>query len=121
MDPTDPDLAEMAGRLFDEVLAPLSQTRRAGGARPYFPVGPDPAVVTYFVSASPRSMTAADFEFPGGGNAHGLVGALIEYWRKNGELPLAAAESRLIAIADALAKAGLKTDASVDIFCYTLF
>lgn len=121
MNQTDRDPSQMAGRLFDEVLAPLAEVRRADGAQPYFPARPDPAAVTYFVSASSRNMIAEDYEFPGGGNAAGLVGALVKHWTEQGELQLAAAESRLVAIAGALGKAGLKTDASVDIFCYTLF
>lgn len=121
MNPIDAEHVRLSGRLFDDVLAPLAAARRAAGAAPYFPAGPDPAAASYFSAARPRSMSPADFEFPGGGTAAGLVAALVTQWSDEGESVLAASGPRLIAIAEALDKARLETDGSVDIFCYTLF
>ena len=115
------DSARLSGILFDDVLTPLAHARRAAGAPPYFPLGQDARVDSYFDTSSVRTMRAADFEFPGGGNAAGLIDALTVYWTAQGDAALAAAAPRLNAIAAALRDEAVQDDGTVDIFCYTLF
>ena len=122
MSQTEPnDSARLSGMLFDDVLIPLARARRAAGAPPYFPLGPDAQVDSYFDASSVRTMGAADFEFPGGGNAEGLIDALAMYWTTRGDAVLAATAPRLNAIAGALRDEAVQDDGTVDIFCYTLF
>ena len=111
----------LSGALFDEVLAASANARRDAGARPYFPVWRDGSATSYFTRSGVSVMSAADFEFPGGGRAEGLVEALTSFWRAEGETALAGAGPRLKAIADALRDEAASDDGSVDIFCYTLF
>ena len=115
------DSARLSGILFDDVLTPLAHARRAAGAPPYFPLGQDAQVDSYFDTSSVRTMRTADFEFPGGGNAAGLIDALVVYWTAQGDAALAAAAPRLNAIAAALRDEAVQDDGTVDIFCYTLF
>ena len=118
---TDANPAALAGALFDELIDPLATARRTAGAEPYFALAREPGVASYFRPAEARSMTPADFEFPGAGEARGLVGAIEARWRAQGDPDLAAMAPRLAAIADALAADGAEQDGSVDVFCYTLF
>lgn len=113
--------AKLSGALFDEVLVPLAEARHAAGAAPYFPPWKDAAVSSYFVRSDVTRLTSADFEFPGGGHAEGLVDALEAWWRAHGDHELAASAPRLKAIAQALRRESVQDDGSVDIFCYTLF
>ena len=113
--------ARLSAALFDEVLAPLADERRASGATPYFPAWKDAQATTYFVSPAVTVMTPSDFEFPGGGRADGLIDALDAWWRMQGDRVLADAAPRLTAIATALRHEAAHDDGSVDIFCYTLF
>ena len=115
------DSAWLAGTLFDDVLTSLANARRAAHAPSYFPSGQDAQADSYFVTSSVTTMRAADFEFPGGGNAEGLIDALAVYWTAQGDAELAAAAPRLNAIAAALRDEAVQDDGSVDIFCYTLF
>lgn len=111
----------LSGALFDEVLVPVAAARNAAGAAPYFPAWSDAAATTYFERSSVRRMSPADFEFPGGGTAAGLIDAMAAYWLAQGETALAAAAPRLKAISEALSDEAVADDGSVDIFCYTLF
>ena len=111
----------LSGALFDEVLVPVADARVASGAAPYFPAWRDAAAATYFERSSVGTMSPADFEFPGGGTAAGLIDAIAAYWLAQGETALAAAAPRLKAIAEALRAEAVADDGSVDIFCYTLF
>ena len=111
----------LSGAVFDEVLVPVARERAAAGAAPYFPAWRDATASTYFERSSVRTMTAADFEFPGGGTAAGLIDAIAAYWLAQGETALAAAAPRLKAISEALRDEAVADDGSVDIFCYTLF
>ncbi len=113
--------AQLSGALHDAVLVPLASARRDTGASPYFPAWKDEARGSYFETSGIRTMTDADFEFPGGGTADGLVDALTAYWTKHGESALAAAGPRLKEIAHALRDEAVKDDGTVDIFCYTMF
>ena len=124
MSPTDTQVDRstgLSGVLFDEVLVPVAGARTATGAAPYFPSWRDAAATTYFARSSVRRMSPADFEFPGGGTAAGLIDAIAAYWLAQGETALAAAAPRLKAISDALRDEAVADDGSVDIFCYTLF
>jgi hypothetical protein len=118
---TSDDGVRLAGALFDEVLVPLAAEKRRAGVPAYFPVAPDPGASSYFTPSSVSSMAPADFEFPGGGTPQGLIAALVDDWRAEGETVLASAGPRLTSIAAAVAAAAAKDDGSVDIFCYTLF
>ena len=113
--------AQLSAKLFDEVLWPLAEAKRRADDPPYFPAGRDVSVASYFETTRLRSMSHADFVFPGGGTAHGLVDALVTHWTSEAEPALAAMGPRLVEIADALDRAAMQSDGDVDIFCYTLF
>ena len=113
--------AELAGALFDDVLTPLANAKREAGAEPYFALGRDDGLASYFVRPAVTSMRPADFEFPGDGGSEGLIEALVAHWTREGEAELAATAPRLAAIAAAIERAAARDDGSVDIFCYTLF
>lgn len=112
---------ELSGALFDEVLRPLAKARRDAGAAAYFPGWRDEKAATYFERSGVSKMSPADFEFPGGGTAEGLIGSLTAFWNAEGEAALAAAGPRLLAIAEALREEAAAETGDVDIFCYTLF
>lgn len=111
----------MAEALFEEAVVPLAEARRARGAPDYFPKSADPEARTYFESPACARMTAADFEFPGGGTPDGLVDALAAHWHDRGDEDLADLVPRLKAIAAALAIAPVASEGDVDILCYTMF
>jgi hypothetical protein len=66
-------------------------------------------------------MQPADFEFPGGGSAAGLIDALTAYWAAQGETQLAAMAPRLHEIAEALRDEAAEGDGTVSVLCYTMF
>jgi hypothetical protein len=113
--------AKLSAALFDDVLVPLAKARSAARASPYFPARGDRDAETYFERVSAGKMSAADFEFPGGGTPQGLIAALTAFWRAEGEQALSASASRLAAIAEALREEATADDGSVDPLCYTLF
>jgi hypothetical protein len=117
MNSTEENFEQLAGAFFDEVLVPLS----SAADQPYFARGPGGDSKTYFEAPTERKMTAAAFEFPGGGTPSGLIEALESHWAEEGEFALAAAAARLEPIAHALAEANRAQSGDVDIFCYTLF
>lgn len=124
MNPTDRcglNDAELSAKLFDEVLGPLAEAKRRADDPPYFPAGRDASVTSYFETPRLRAMSHADFVFPGGGTAHGLIDALVTHWTSEAEPALAAMGPRLGEIADALDRAAMQSNDNVDIFCYTLF
>ena len=82
--------AELAGALFDDVLTPLANAKREAGAEPYFALGRDDGLASYFVRPAVTSMRPADFEFPGDGGSEGLIEALVAHWTREGEAELAA-------------------------------
>nr|AYM54394.1 hypothetical protein [Phaselicystis flava] len=114
--------ADPAEALFDEVVVPLAEGRRAKGEQAYFPLGRDPGATSYYEVPARRVMAAADFEFPAGGSAVGLVDALAAHWAKEGELALAEAAPRLKEIVDTLQReGGVASDGDVSVLCYTMF
>ena len=113
--------ARLAQELYDATMAPLAASRRAEGRAETFPMGPDPEATSYFETPDCSRMTAADFEFPGGGDAEGLVDALEASWMASGDGDLAALAPRLKAIAAALAAIGDEPDGDIDALCYTMF
>ena len=113
--------AKLSAAFFDEVLVPLARARSAASAATFFPAFRDEKVETYFERASGSPMSAADFEFPGGGTPEGLIAALTAFWRAEGDAALSASASRLAVIADALRDEAVAEDGSVDALCYTLF
>lgn len=111
----------LAGTLFDEVIVARAKAARASGAR-YFPLKGDPAASSYFDAPDVKFMSASDFELPGGGEPDGLIDALVELWKSQGETELAGSMAeRLKPIAAALREETANDDGSVDILCYTLF
>jgi hypothetical protein len=122
MSSTDQDRARrLAGALFDEIVAPLAEARRAAGKQAYFPLAAEPGAKSYYEEPVLRVMQPADFEFPGDGTAEGLVDALAAAWMAEGETGLAAMAPRLKEIAEALRDEAAEGDGSVSIFCYTMF
>lgn len=114
------EFRELAGALFDEVIAPHGQTRAAAGEQAYYPTAGDAEATTYYSPPWARVMTEADFEFPGGGTADGLIDAVTALWDTQGEIELAAMAPRLKDIAEALHGEEPDDDGTVSIFCYTL-
>lgn len=122
MSSTEADrVRSLAGTLFDEVVVPLAKSRSESGTQPYFPLKGDSATESYFVAPVARVMGPADFEFPGGGSAEGLIDALVEYWSAQGETGLVTLAPRLREIAEALREEASESDGKVSILCYTMF
>jgi len=121
MSPTDSHVAQLAGELFDRHIGRLANDRAAAGRQEYFPLNRDPEAVTYFEQAGVDTTQASDFEFPGGGTAHGLIDALIALWSDQGETALAAMGPLLHDLADAACAEAEEGDGTVDILCYTMF
>jgi hypothetical protein len=122
MSSTEVDRArDLARALFDEVVSPLAEARRAAGKPAFFATARDPKATTYYTEPLAGVMRPADFEFPGGGSVEGLVDALAARWAAQGEAELAAMAPRLKEIARALKDEADASDGSVSIFCYTMF
>jgi hypothetical protein len=111
----------LAGTVFDEVVAPIGEARKAAGATPYFAPAPVADAKSYYQAPFARVMQPADFEFPGGGSAAGLIDALAAYWSAQGETELAAMAPRLHEIAEALKEEAVEGDGTVSVLCYTMF
>ncbi len=107
----------LAHALFDEVIAPAAAEETPS----YFAPAGEPDRATYFLQPSLPQLTPKDFEFPGGGDADGLIEALVEHWTKQGETRLATSGQRLKEIIAALRAEGVGTDGDVDPYCYTMF
>lgn len=122
MNLTEPGAAaRLAGELFDQMVAPLAQARRASGAQPYFPPGPDAEADSYFVPPGTRKMHDSDFELFGDDTSKGFIDALAAYWDASGEPELAAMAPRMKQIAQAAIAEARESDGNVDVLCYTLF
>ncbi|MEX2111873.1 MAG: hypothetical protein WD845_01730 [Pirellulales bacterium] len=122
MSSTSQDRArDQAGGLFDEVVAPLAAARQAAGQQAFFPRAGQSNANSYYDDPLVRVMCPADFEFPGGGTADGLIDALAEYWMAEGENGLAAMAPRLKEIAEALSTEAAEGDGTISILCYTMF
>lgn len=111
----------LAGKLYDDALAPLADLRRATGKGPYFPTAREAGAKTYYDEVSPRTMSPADFEFPGGGDGDGFVNALAASWTAEGETALAAMAPRLKEMAIVLQADADEGDGDISILCYTMF
>ena len=111
----------VADALFDDAIVPLADTRRDSGEQPFFPLTGRSGETTYFQPPILRLMQPADFEFPGGGSAEGLIDALAAYWQGEGESVLAALAPRLKELAAELKKEASEGDGSVSVLCYTMF
>jgi hypothetical protein len=112
------DLADrLAVQFFDSQIVPLAQRRLSLGAPGYFPLAPDAEADSYFVPAP----AVVDFDFPGNGNAEGLIAALEAIWRARGEADLMALMPGLSAIADALRAEPVDESGDVSVLCYTMF
>ena len=114
---TDGRATALAHALFDEVIAPAA----AGGKPSYLPHAGEPERITYFLQPSEPQLKPADFDFPGGGDADGLIDALVEHWTKQGENHLATSGQRLKEIIAALRAEGVESEGDVDPYCYTMF
>jgi len=105
--------------LYDEVIAPLGQARKAAGQQAYFPLARQPGAKSYYDEPILRVMQPSDFPFPG--TADEVVDALAALWTAEGETELAAMAPRLKQIAEALREEAMQSDGSVSILCYTMF
>ena len=76
---------------------------------------------SYYQAPSLGIMQPADFEFPGGGDACGLIDELGEFWRARGDEPYVVLLPRLKEIAELLRKEAAESSGEVDILCYTMF
>ena len=122
MSSTDEDRARrLAGALFDKVVTPLAEARKVAGKQAYFPLAGEAGTKTYYEEPVLRAMQPADFEFPGGSTAEGLVDALAASWAAEGETGLAAMAPSLKEIAAALREEAAEGDGNVSILCYTMF
>jgi hypothetical protein len=122
MNRTEPGLAaHLAGELFDQMVVPLAQARRASGSQPYFPTGPDANAGSYFVAPGTRKMHESDFELFGDDTSRDFIEALAAYWTASGETELAAMAPRMKQIAQAVINEAVESDGNVDVLCYTLF
>ena len=113
--------ASLAEELFDRIVVRLAKARRSAGEQAYFPLASKAGVTSYFEPTDVRAMQPADFEFPGGGTAAGLIDALTAYWIERGDTDLAAMAPLLHELAHAVAAEFEEGDGSVDILCYTMF
>jgi hypothetical protein len=113
--------ADLARTLFADVIAPLAEARRAAGQQAYFPMSAAAGERSYFQAPILGVMSPADFEFPGGGSAEGMIDALAAKWLAEGETQLAAMAPRLKEIAAELSKDNSQGDGSVSALCYTMF
>ncbi|WP_294536355.1 hypothetical protein [uncultured Rhodoblastus sp.] len=109
----------LARALFDTVLVPAAEARRAEHRAEFFPLAPDPAAASYFENLDRGARGETDF--PGGGEVEGLINALADYWRAQGEAGLVALAPGLKSLARALGEEGAEGDGSVDPYCYTMF
>lgn len=107
----------LAHALFDEVIAPAAAAGKAG----YFPLAGEPERTTYFLQPSAPQLTPADFDFPGGGDADGLIEALVKHWTTQGEDLLATSGQGLKEIIAALRAEAVESQGDVDPYCYTMF
>lgn len=122
MSSTEVDRARaLAGALFDETVTPLAASRADAGAPQYFATAAEASEASYYQEPLLRVMQPADFEFPGGGSATGLIDALTAYWSSQGETELAALAPRLHKIAEALKEEAAEGDGTVSVLCYTMF
>lgn len=122
MNLTEPGLAaRLAGELFDQMVVPLAEARRAAGTQAYFPTGPDADAASYFVPPGTRKMQPSDFGLIDDDTATGFVDALAAYWSAAGEPELAAMAPRMQQIARAVIDEAAESDGNVDVLCYTLF
>ncbi len=107
--------------VFDDMVVPLANARRSAERPSYFPRSGEVGASSYFEAPSLAIMQSADFDFPGGGDPEGLIDAVAEYWRRQGEDHAAAMAPRLKEIAQALREEADESDGNVDILCYTMF
>lgn len=112
--------AQLIGALFDEVVVPLAEVRRARGAPPYFPREREAGATTYLEPPRLRAMRPCDYALQGG-TSDGLLHALATLWAEQGDAELAEIVPRLREIARALAHERQQSDGTVDVLCYTLF
>ena len=102
--------------LFDDVLMPLARQRRGAP----FPLGPEPALDTYFVRREKPGMTREDFTAPSCIGFDELEQRLAAYWTAAGKPELAAAAGRFAQAARAV-YAPATEDAEVSPFIYVMF
>jgi hypothetical protein len=119
MSSTSPRGEAAAAALYDDVLAPLSARLRAAGRSP-FPLGPDPAAASYYVTRPQRAMRPADFEAPACRTPEDFARALAAHWTALGRDELAAEAPRFAAAAREAYALG-EGDAEVSPFVYVMF
>ncbi|HRX82632.1 MAG TPA: hypothetical protein P5307_26375 [Pirellulaceae bacterium] len=107
--------------LFDDIVIPSAEAMRATGHDGYFARARDVKALTYFGPPSMPIMQSADFDFPGGGNATGLIDVAAQHWIAEGEEHLACMCPGMRKIARALEEEAAVSTGDVDIMCYTMF
>ena len=112
---------DLARSLFDEVVVPSAEAMRDAGHLGYFARAGEPGSTSYFEPPSLAVMQSSDFDFPGGGDAEGLIDAATQYWMTQGEKGLANLAPQLKRIARALQNEAADNNGDVDILCYTMF
>ena len=106
-----------ARALFDETIAPAAAKAPSG----YFPLKGDPERSTYFEEVGASQLTPKHFDFPGGGDADGLIHAMVTHWAKEGNGDLASIGWQLKRIVTALRAEAVEGNGDVDPYCYTMF
>ena len=81
--PSEPTAS--AGAVFDAHVVPAAEARRARGV-PGIPLGSEPAVSSYFVTRTRRSLARANFEWPAVSSAAELRDRLRALWAGDPEL-----------------------------------
>ncbi|MEJ6001313.1 hypothetical protein [Paucibacter soli] len=102
---------------FEQRLLPLARRLRAQG-QPLFPLGPEPALASYYLPAAPASLGQADFE-PGPAASVAEFGqALARLWHDEPELLALLPE--LLALLPQLAASAPDGPAELSAFIYAM-
>lgn len=118
MSSTSQDEKERLARdFYARNLLPLS---RPGRAATYFPMGPDPALASYYTRRAKSRWTAADFTAQSVDKPADLGAALAALWQQAGNPELAALAGGLGTLAAAMYDVDSQTD-SITPFMYVMF
>jgi len=120
MSSTDDKSAQAMAALFDEVIAPMVRSARAGSTSP-FPLKPDPSLASYYLTRPNPAMTREDFVAPSCMNFEELEERLAAHWRALGRDDLVAAVPRFVAAARASYATGKEQDGEVSPFVYVMY
>lgn len=118
----DDKLRETIGPLFDELISPIAERRRASGTPP-FPLKPDASLDTYFVPRAQVSMTRNDFTAPSCIDFDDFADRLTAHWEVLGRDELLDGVPRIVAVARTAHAAFQrdKQDADISPYVYVMF